>query len=218
MNVSYSKKTRRKARRLFLAASLLTATVALLVTGCASSPPSDINNLCSIFDEKSDWYKATQASYKKWGVPVHVQMAIMHQESSFVDDARPPRGKLFWFIPWMRASSAYGYAQVKDSTWQWYKDKTGNSWADRDDFEDAVDFIGWYGNVSHRTLKISKWDAYHQYLAYHEGHGGYKRKTYTKKPWLMKVASKVKNNASRYASHLKSCEQDLDKGFSIWPF
>ncbi|MBT5973861.1 transglycosylase SLT domain-containing protein [Desulfobacula sp.] len=178
----------------------------IIFSGCATSPPKNINNACRIFDEKSKWYKASYKSYKKWGVPVHVQLAIMHQESRFVSDAQPPRRTLLWFIPWTRPSDAFGYAQVLDSTWEWYKDKTGNWFADRDDYKDAVDFIGWYGNISYNTLKISKWDAYGQYLAYHEGHGGYKRRTYLKKKWLMRVAEKVKANANRYALQLKQCK------------
>jgi len=192
--------------------------ISALLAGCSTSPPKNPQNACAIFDEKSDWYEAMHDSYKKWGVPVHVQLAIMHQESKFVSDAKPPRQKLFWFIPWTRPSSAFGYAQVKDDTWDWYKDKTGNSWADRDDFEDAVDFIGWYGNMSHKMLGISKWDAYSQYLAYHEGHGGFKRRTYKQKKWLMQVAAKVKRNASRYSQQLKRCESELDSGWSLWPF
>ena len=178
----------------------------IIFSGCATSPPKNINNACRIFDEKSKWYKASYKSYKKWGVPVHVQLAIMHQESRFVSDAQPPRRTLLWFIPWTRPSDAFGYAQVLDSTWEWYKDKTGNWFADRNDYKDAVDFIGWYGNISYNTLKISKWDAYGQYLAYHEGHGGYKRRTYLKKKWLMRVAEKVKANANRYALQLKQCK------------
>ncbi|MCU7960557.1 MAG: transglycosylase SLT domain-containing protein [gamma proteobacterium symbiont of Bathyaustriella thionipta] len=190
---------------------------ALILSSCSTSPPANTEDICAIFNEKSDWYEASLDSYKKWGVPIHVQMAIMHQESHFVDDAQPPRTTLFWFIPWTRPSSAYGYAQVKDDTWDWYIEKTGNSGADRDDFADAVDFIGWYGNMSHKMLGISKWDAYAQYLAYHEGQGGYKRRTYNQKPWLKKVAAKVKKNASRYSAQLKKCESELDS-WSLWPF
>jgi hypothetical protein len=189
-----------------------------LLGACTSTPPRDTENACRIFTEKDDWYEATQDVYKKWGVPVHVQLAIIHQESRFRQDAKPPRGKLFWFIPWFRKSSAYGYAQVKDSTWDWYKEKTGNRWADRDDFEDAVDFIGWYCNLSHRKLGISKWDAYRQYLAYHEGQGGYRQGTYKKKPWLIKVARSVDNNAKRYRAQIAKCKDELESGWSLWPF
>lgn len=193
--------------------------VTLTLHSCASAPPKNVNNSCDIFYEKEDWYPSMKDSYKRWGVPIHVQLAIMHQESRFVHDAQPPRDTIFWIIPWFRSSSAFGYAQAQDSTWDWYRRDTGNRFADRDDFDDAVDFIGWYGSVSARKLGISKWDAYRQYLAYHEGHGGYQRKTYKKKPWLIKVAKKVDARARQYAGQLKQCEADLkDRGWWFWPF
>ena len=196
----------------FLITLLLSAGIALLAA-CSTSPPENIRDSCEIFTEKDDWYPAALDSYEKWGVPIHVQLAIIYQESRFVHDAKPPRTKLLWVIPWTRMSSAYGYGQIKDSTWDWYLKSTGRRWADRDDFDDVVDFIGWYGSVSHRTLGISKWDAYNQYLAYHEGHGGFKRKTYKKKAWLMKVARKVEARAKNYRAQLKQCEDSLDKGW-----
>ncbi|WP_456403821.1 transglycosylase SLT domain-containing protein [Thiolapillus sp.] len=196
----------------------LLVVAGLLLSGCATSPPGNINNLCDIFKEKDDWYKSAKAAQKRWGTPIHVQMAIIRQESAFRDDAQPPRTKVLGFIPWSRPSSAYGYPQAKDDTWDWYKKKTGNRWADRDDFGDAVDFVGWYTNVSHSKLGISKWDAKHQYLAYHEGHGGYRNHTYRKKGWLIKVAEKVDRQSKAYARQLKGCEKDLDTGWSLWPF
>jgi hypothetical protein len=190
----------------------------LSLAGCASSPPRDINNICSVFKEKKGWYQSALASQKRWGTPVHVQMAIIRQESAFRGDAQPPRGRLLGFIPWSRPSSAYGYPQAKDDTWDWYVKKTGNRGADRDDFADAVDFVGWYTSITHDRLGVSKWDARHQYLAYHEGHGGYLKRTYRNKAWLMKVADKVDRQARLYARQLKGCEKSLDKGWSLWPF
>nr|WP_210414121.1 transglycosylase SLT domain-containing protein [Luteithermobacter gelatinilyticus] len=192
--------------------------VLLGLAGCATSPPSNIHDSCTIFKEKSSWYKAAKASQKRYGTPIHVQLAIIKQESSFKYDAKPERVYLLGLIPWGRKSSAYGYAQVKDGTWDWYRKKTGNHGASRDDFADAIDFVGWYTNLSQSMLGISKWDAYNQYLAYHEGHGGWKRGTYRKKPWLMRVARKVEKSARTYGAQLKRCEDDLDKGFWLWPF
>ena len=140
----------------------------------------------------------------------------MRQESSFRHDAAPPRASVLGVPMWWRQSTAYGYAQAKDSTWQWYIDKTGNRGADRDDYADAVDFMGWYTNVSYRTLGISKWDAYNQYLAFHEGHGGWKKKTFLKKKWLIDVAKKVDRNAAIYACQINGCKKRLDT--SWWPF
>ncbi|PHZ85573.1 transglycosylase SLT domain-containing protein [Paremcibacter congregatus] len=190
----------------------------ILLASCSTTPPRNITNSCDIFQEKSGWYKAMKRVQKRYGTPIHVQLAIMRQESSFKHNARTERTHILWVIPWGRKSTAYGYAQVKDGTWDWYKQKTGNRGADRDDFNDAADFIGWYTTVSQKTLGISKWDAENQYLAYHEGHGGFKRKTYRKKAWLMKVAKKVKRNSLQYAAQLKKCENDLDRGFWLWPF
>ncbi len=197
---------------------LLATGITLILMSCASSPPENIDNICAIFEEKDDWFDDAQASEEQWGTPIHVQMAIIRQESRFRDDAQPPRTTLLGFIPWTRPSSAYGYPQAKDATWEWYIRKTGNDGADRDDFADAIDFVGWYTNLSHRTLGISKWDAYQQYLAYHEGHGGFKRKTYRKKGWLKSVARKVDQQSKRYATQLKSCRAELEQGWSLWPF
>ena len=204
---------RKAARRTLLPVMAGFLTAGALVLSCSYSPPENMANSCDIFEEKDDWYPAARDSYKKWGVPIQVQLAIIYQESRFVHDAKPPRRKLLWVIPWTRLSSAYGYGQIKDSTWEWYLESTGRHFADRDDFDDVVDFIGWYGNMSHRVLGISKSDAYSQYLAYHEGQGGFKRGSYKNKKWLIKVARQVDARARRYGAQLKRCEDSLDKGW-----
>jgi len=190
----------------------------LTLAGCSTTPPKTVENACTIFDEKPDWYKAARNTERKWGTPIQVQLAIIRQESGFRDDAKPPHDTLLGIPMWWRVSSAYGYAQAKDETWDWYREKSGNSWADRDNFEDASDFVGWYTDVSQRTLGISKWDSYNQYLAYHEGHGGWQRKTYQQKPWLIRVARKVDGYAKSYSGQLAQCRERLDKGSGWWPF
>jgi len=178
-----------------------------LLAGCATTPtaPKNPANLCSVFVENRDWYVKALRAERRWGAPVPVQMAIINQESSFVDDARPPRYRFLGILPLWRTSSAYGYAQAKDETWSWYKTKTGNDGADRDEFGDAADFIGWYLHQSFVSLGLSKRDAYSQYLAYHEGHGGFKRKSYVAKPWLQKAAARVAATAERYRKQLAAC-------------
>ena len=194
----------------------------ILFYGCATTPlPRYIyNNICEIFRENPKWYKAARKSYKKWGVPIPVLMAIMHQESKFRADVRPPRGSCLWIFPGPRPSSAYGYTQASNETWKEYRNSTGNTGADRDDFEDSVDFIGWYNHLSYTRSRISKKDAYHLYLAYHEGHGGFNRKTYRKKTWLLKVARKVESRARTYQSQLASCERQFQRRGCcfLWPF
>jgi len=199
-------------------ARLLICVALLSLAACASVPPKHLDDGCSIFREKDDWYGYANDSFKRWGVPVHVQLAIIHQESRFRSQAEAPDDTLLGFIPWGQVTTAYGYAQVLDGTWNWYIRQTGNSGADRDDFEDVTDFIGWYGNLSYKTLGISKWDAYNQYLAYHEGHGGWQRKSYRKKKWLIRVARKVERRAKMYRAQLARCRDELERGWSLWPF
>ena len=198
----------------FLKRASVMGLMTLMVAGCASYKPSNPTNLCSIFQGSNSWYKDAKASNKRWGTPIPVMMAIMQQESNFKDDARPGYKYFLGIIPTGRISSAYGYSQALNGVWGEYKKSTGNSGADRDDFEDAIDFIGWYTAGTQRMTGVSKWDAYGQYLAYHEGRGGYKRKTYNKKPWLLGVAKKVKNRAASYTAQYKGCKSSLDSNSS----
>jgi len=178
---------------------------------CSTRPPSDSENICQIFREKSGWHKGVKKSSEKWGIPIHVMMATIYQESRFVGNAKPPRKKLLGFLPGPRPSSAYGYAQVLDETWDYYQKQTGQWGKDRDDFGDAVDFIGWYYKQSIIRNKLSAYDAYNLYLTYHEGHGGFSRGSFNKKPWLKKVAQKVSVNAKRYSSQYAGCKKALER-------
>ncbi|AYQ56423.1 hypothetical protein THERMOT_2270 [Bathymodiolus thermophilus thioautotrophic gill symbiont] len=196
---------------------LFVVLLPLILSGCFSTPAITVNNICHLLDEEVSWYQAAKASEKKYGVPMYVQLAIMYQESNFKSDAQPPRSRLFGFVPWTRPTSAYGFAQAVDATWEWYQQSTGNADADRGDFADSIDFMGWYINKSNKLSGISKTNAYHQYLAYHEGHGGFNRKTHNRKPWLKRVAKKVASNARRYKRQLTLCSAQLDKN-STWSF
>ena len=188
----------------------LVPVLLLFVTGCTTSPPRDMDNVCNIFREKDGWYDDAADAREEWGSPISVMMAIIHQESRFQAKAKPPRKKILGFIPGPRPSSAYGYSQAKKSTWAEYKRSAGRYGADRDDFADAIDFVGWYNYQSKRRSGISRKDPYRLYLAYHEGHGGYNRATYRKKPWLTTVARKVEARAGTYRSQLLQCEEELE--------
>lgn len=194
----------------------------LLVTawlaGCATTPPSRPQNLCDVFREKNDWYEAARDTEKRWSVPIPVMMATMHQESRFVADARPPRKRILGFIPGPRPSDAYGYAQAIDSSWDSYRRSTGHGGADRDDFADAIDFIGWYYSQSYQRNKIGRNDAYQLYLSYHEGQGGFSRRSWEQKPWLQRVAQKVSTQANAYQLQLAGCLAELEKRASSWWF
>jgi len=195
---------------------ILVGLLMAAIAGCSTSPPADVEDICAIFEERGKWYKAARKSEDRWGTPIHVQMAIIRQESSFYSDAKPPRRKLLGIIPWKRHSDAFGYAQALESTWAWYKNETGKRFADRDDFADAIDFVGWYTDTSQKAVGISKWDPYNQYLAYHEGHGGWRKKSYSSKPWLIDTARHVDYRAREWGAQLRRCKEDLDDGWWIF--
>ncbi|ELX4197325.1 hypothetical protein ACOIWI_001410 [Vibrio vulnificus] len=186
------------------------------LSGCATTPPAQQNNVCDIFREKPRWYKDALAMEKEWGTPIQVAMAFVKQESSFRHDARPPKDYILGFIPWGHVSSAYGYAQAQDPAWEDFQRATGHG-GSRTNFDDSLMFIGWYTSETRKQLGVSLWDPYNQYLAYHEGRGGYKRKTYQKKPSLIKVARKVEQQAKDYGWQLKQCRQELEDNRS-WFF
>ena len=192
---------------------------ACILSGCAAMPPKNQQNICSVFDENPVWYDYAQKSEKTWGTPKQILMAFVRQESSFRENAKPPF-KWFLFIPLGRSSSAKGYAQAQNPVWKEYKEERGRLFKSRGDMEDALDFIGWYNDKSHKQLGLSKWNAREMYLAYHEGRGGYKRRTYRNKPGLISVADKVARTANEYGTQLKTCEERFRcrKFYQFWPF
>ncbi len=182
--------------------------LALTIGSCASrpqGPPERVDNICAIFAERPDWREAVEASALRWGAPVDVQMAILWHESRFRPKAKPRKTYLAGFIPWGRQSSAYGYAQAIDGTWDWYRKETGNRHARRTDFADAADFVGWYMAKTLVLNRVPMSDAYRQYIAYHEGHTGFRRGDWRGKAWLKTVAARVADQAARYRAQLAAC-------------
>ena len=180
----------------------------LFFTAC-SSIPKNVQNSCAIFEERYLWYKHTKASYEKWGVPIHIQLAFIKKESNFNWLAKPPRVKLFKVIPFKRKSSSFGYSQAIDKTFQQYKRETGKKFATRANFKYSVDFIGWYVNKTTTLLKISKNDAYRQYLAYYKGWGDYKN--YSKDKKAIIYAKSARDIASAYRKQLTMCKDKLNR-------
>ena len=179
-----------------------------LLTGCTSIPANTANS-CLIFDERYLWYKHTKKVEQKWGTPIHIQLAIIKMESDFNWLAKPARKKLFKVVPYKRPSSSFGYSQAVKGTWEQYKRETGNKLATRARYKDSVDFIGWYTSKTEKILKISKKDAFKQYLAYHEGWGNFKN--YKKNKKVIKLARKVEKQSNIYKSQLLKCRNSLNK-------
>ena len=178
----------------------------IFISGC-SSIPKDSSNSCSIFNERYMWYKHAKKTEQKWGTPVYLQLAIIKMESSFDRFAKPPRQKLFKVVPYKRPSSSFGYSQAVKGTWKQYKDETGNKYATRARFKDSVDFIGWYTSKTEKILKVSKNDAFKQYIAYHEGWGNFKN--YKDNTKVINLAKRVEKQSNTYKQQLAKCKNSL---------
>ena len=167
--------------------------------------PSNLDDACAILAQRPGYLRAFKAAERKWGVPVHVQMATIYQESKFVSDARTPLRFSLGVIPVGRQSSAFGYSQALDGTWEEYQEAQGGRRTRRDNIRHATDFMGWYMAETQRTLGISVRDVRNQYLAYHDGRNGYRRGTYRAKPWLMRVSGQIEARALMYQQQLPRC-------------
>ena len=189
----------------------LTCISILFLYACTSNQLINTADSCIIFEQKKNWYKATKQSYDKWETPIAFQLAVIKQESSFTQFAKPKRKKLLGFIPSSRPSTAFGYAQITNPTWEWYKNKTGKQNASRANFADVTDFIGWYTTQSENMVSISKKDYYNQYLAYHEGQNGWSKESFKDKEWLIEVAKNVERNTNMFNKQLINCENKLNK-------
>lgn len=188
--------------------AIVFATGMLAAASVSNAALKSTTDVCAIFQEKRGWYKDAVRTEKKWGVSVPVLMAIMQRESDFRHNARPPReGRRLLLFPGRRASDAYGFAQATKATWLDYKKQTRRWRADRDDFDDAIDFIGWNLDRANKHLGIAKTNVSHLYLAYHEGLTGYRSKKWMGKEWLLALVRKVVAKEQQYRSQLNSCKR-----------
>ena len=193
--------------RLFLAVMLVA-----VLGSCGArngSAPRNLDNACTILMERSDFVRAFRDADRRWGVEPHVLMAMIYQESKFKANARTPHQYALGVIPVGRQSSAYGYPQALDSTWEEYQKATGSRGARRDDIRDAADFMGWYMAKTAEVTGVSLNDVRNQYLAYHEGRSGFQRGTYKAKSWLIRIAAEVADRAQVYKSQLSNCKVRL---------
>ncbi|SEQ70371.1 lytic transglycosylase [Thalassovita taeanensis] len=173
------------------------------------SAPRNLDDACSILSQRPKYGRAFKATERRWGVPVHVQMATIYQESKFIGNARTPFRYVLGVIPMGRQSSAYGYGQALDATWDQYKRETRRFGARRDDIQDATDFMGWYMTQTREKNGIALHDARNQYLAYHEGHTGFARGSYNSKSWLIRISGEVGARANLYEAQLRSCRRRI---------
>lgn len=124
--------------------------------------------------EHPDWSKHIEESARKYNIPVSTIVAFIAKESGF-----NPLSKC-------SESSARGLAQALDGTWRTYQIKTGQPNADRNNPEDAIEFMAWYCRDLIKTVnakidreglpqnyKLNGFDVKNLYMSYNQGPTGY---------------------------------------------
>lgn len=202
----------------------------LLVSGCSSATPkssksmdveflkrngsaistrstktSNIENACSILRENPDWFRAAVRTDLVYGVPIHTQLAFVRHESQFVKDARPLNKNKKTMAHKKYASTAYGFSQALNGTWEQFKSEMKDNRLDRTNFGHSLEFIGWYNSKNIKSGLVRANNVSHLYLAYHEGPSGYKNKSYRKKPWLINYSKAVSETSEKYRKQLSAC-------------
>ncbi|WP_368185997.1 lytic transglycosylase [Aestuariibius sp. HNIBRBA575] len=188
----------------------LAVLLVLILGSCGtrdSSAPRNLDNACSILTERPNYVRAFRQTERKWGVQAHVLMAMIYQESKFIADNRPPHRYALGVIPTGRQSSALGYSQALDGTWEEYQRYEGSRSSSRTNINDALDFMGWYMTQTVEETGVPLTDTRNQYLAYHEGRTGYLRGSYRSKGWLVRIAGEVDDRADMYEAQLANCRR-----------
>lgn len=173
----------------------------IFLTSCSREPNLDnvdITNACQILSKQIEWKNSLKITSEKYGIPPSLVMAVIYQESKFKATAKNPQ------------SSAYGYAQVIDSTWKNYEKQEGGSQS-RSDFLNSTNFIGWYLSKLKYKLNLNWSDQKKLYIAYLLGEHGY-HKYYlsgSKNKRIIEIEKIAKGVASlsvQYKDQMLKCE------------
>ena len=186
--------------------------IVMLLASCSggtgyNSAPRNLDDACSIVAERPSYLRAFRSAERKYGVPIPSMMAIIYQESKFIGDNRTPHRYALGVIPVGRQSSAFGYSQALDGTWEEYQRLEGGYGARRDNIFDSADFMGWYMAQTVEETGVPITDTRNQYLAYHDGRTGFLRGTWRSKSWLVRISGEVEARALMYDQQLRSCRR-----------
>lgn len=155
----------------------------------AAPPPAPpANATCALLAAHKGWPEALANAQARWDVPPAPLMAVVRQESNFKVEAKITQ-----------PLAPFGYAQADARTWSAYRSAVGRPHADRANFTDAVDFIGWYfaATKARTGAPYVKQLATH-YLAYSRGQN---------RP--SKASPAARRNAAKVVAYAKAYEKDL---------
>ena len=168
-------------------------TLFCLLLNFSETTKIDTNaGVCEILKQHPNWRKSLKQAQAKYRLEPAFVMALIYQESRFDANAKN------------KYSSAYGYAQVIDGTWKHFQQQIKSN-AKHNNFDDSVEFIGWYMAQLSKILNIKMTDYSNLYTAYMLGATGFKRYRASTFKNHAKIALKVKDYTNLYKSQLRKC-------------
>ncbi|MEY8767918.1 transglycosylase SLT domain-containing protein [Francisella philomiragia] len=190
----------KKIRLRYVLLVIVIVIVAVFFSNTSSDIQVDANmGACEILDQNPSWKSSLKTAQDKYNLPPAFAMGLIYQESRFDAEAKS------------NYSTAYGYAQAINNTWKHFQDEVKPN-AKRNNFDDSVQFIGWYMSQLAKSLKLKMSDSEDLYMAYMLGATGFKRYkdgTFKNKAKIEEdknIANKVKAYTALYKSQLKDCK------------
>ncbi|WP_150464310.1 transglycosylase SLT domain-containing protein [Francisella sp. XLW-1] len=190
----------KKFRLRYVLLVVIIVAAAVFFSSNSSDVQVDANmGACEILDQNPNWKLSLKKAQDKYNLSPAFAMGLIYQESRFDAEAKSSY------------STAYGYAQAINSTWQHFQEEVKQN-AKRNNFDDSVQFIGWYMAQLSKSLKLKMSDSENLYMAYMLGATGYKRYkagTFKNKAKIEEdknIANKVKAYTNLYKSQLKDCK------------
>lgn len=190
----------KKIKLRYVLLAFIVVALAIIIIDFSDDVEVDANmTACEILKEHPSWSKSLKQAEKQYSLSPSFAMGLIYQESRFKADAKS------------NYSTAYGYAQAINATWKHFQQDVKKN-ARRDNFDDSVQFIGWYMAQLSKSLKIRMSDHENLYMAYMLGATGFKRYkagTFKNKAKIeedKKLGAKVKAYTKTYKNQLKKCK------------
>lgn len=156
----------------------------LILTGCFGSDTKPAMPICELLDENDEWVGPAVKLKERYGTPLSLALVLLEPPLSDLDKK---------------------HVRPRASDWDEYRIRSERWDASPYNPDDALDFIGWYTQLSTQRNNLNWQGAGDHYLALRLGHGDFHRFDAEKYPELTKQAEHIQVRAERWERELQGC-------------
>jgi len=157
----------------------------LLLSGCFGSSTKQQLQICDELDANDEWIEPAVNAQQKYGTPLALSLSLLELPLSKLEKK---------------------HVRPRMSDWDEYRIRSERWDAVPSNPQDAVDFIGWFTQLSQKRNSLAWHEAGEHYLALRLGHGGYHRFDATKYPELSQQAKGIDARSKRWSKELAACK------------